>query len=248
MLTFAAVGMAAGGACPDRPVATVVSAAEPADVCIPDGFNDVAIDYFDDYSWRVFVSLVWPAAEPKRGVPDSAKTVGDAGPRVFETFKSLGELFHDDGSAPTASFQDFDPASANACHMPQKYGDIVLASAQPWGDIGQAGPGDLLGPLVAQNGRYVRVQTLYNQLAYDFVVHNKYYLRSNLPGYRLVTPGSGHRVSVWLHRGQGRVARYDRLLRRTEAALLYAGRHCARPRHRRLFARHRRAGGAAYRR
>ena len=38
-----------------------------------------------------------------------------------------------------------------------------------------------MGPLVAQNGRYVRYQTLYNQPAYDFIVANKYYLRSQLP-------------------------------------------------------------------
>ena len=37
------------------------------------------------------------------------------------------------------------------------------------------------GPLVAQNGRYVRYLTLYNQVAFDFIVKNKLYLRSNLP-------------------------------------------------------------------
>ena len=50
-----------------------------------------------------------------------------------------------------------------------------------FGDIGQSGMGVFVGPLVAQNGRYVRYQTLYNQPAYDFIVANKYYLRSNLP-------------------------------------------------------------------
>ncbi|HEY2014853.1 MAG TPA: hypothetical protein VGH38_15200, partial [Bryobacteraceae bacterium] len=160
---------------------TIASAELPADVCIPNGFSDVAIDYFDDYSWRDFVALVWPAARPKRGVADTAKTVGDNGPRVFETFKSLGEVFHDDGSAPTSSFHDFDPAAGNPCNVAQQYGDVLLAPSKAWADIGQAGAGDLLGPLVAQNGRYVRVQTLYNQAAYDFLVRNKFYLRSNLP-------------------------------------------------------------------
>ena len=177
---FSGFALAANN-CPDRPVATVASAEQPADVCIPDGFSDVAIDYFDDYSWRVFVSLVWPASAPKRGIADAAKKPGDAGPRVFETFKSLGEIFHDDGSAPTAAFDGFDAANENACRVAEHYGDVILASANNWADVGQAGSGDLLGPLVAQNGRYVRVQTLYNQAAYDFVVRNKYYLRANLP-------------------------------------------------------------------
>jgi hypothetical protein len=167
--------------CPERPVPTVTVADLPVDVCIPDGFNEVAIDYFDDYSWRAFVSMVWPAARPKRGIADTTKTVGEAGPRVFETFKSLGEVFHDDGSAPTTGFDDYDTAASNVCRASLRFGDVLLAAGTAWGDIGQAGAGDLLGPLVAQNGRYVRVQTLYNQLAYDFLVRNKYFLRSNLP-------------------------------------------------------------------
>src|SRR5579872_3476608 len=128
-------------ACPARPTPTIASSDLPADVCIPNGFNEVAIDYFDDYSWKAFVALVWPAAGSKRGVPDASKTVSGAGPRVFETWKSLGEVFHDDGSAPTSSFDDYDSAAHNGCQTAQKFGDVVLAASTPWGDIGQAGAG-----------------------------------------------------------------------------------------------------------
>ena len=168
-------------ACPARPVPTVSSAEAPLDTCIPDGFSGVAIDYFDDYSWRLFVAMIWPAAENQRGVADTEKTVGDAGPRVFETFKSLWEVFPDDGTDPTADFNLYDAADRNACKTAPAFGDIVLASPTPYGDIGQSGMGSLTGPLVAQNGRYVRYQTLYNRPAYDFIVRNKYYLRSHLP-------------------------------------------------------------------
>ena len=72
----------------------------PADVCIPDGFTGIALDYFDDYSWRAFVALVWPAAPGHRGVAASAKSIAATGPRVFETYKPLWEIFHGDGSAP----------------------------------------------------------------------------------------------------------------------------------------------------
>ena len=34
---------------------------------------------------------------------------------------------------------------------------------------------------MAQNGRYVRYQTLYNRVEFDEIVRNKFYLRSNLP-------------------------------------------------------------------
>ena len=99
------------------------------------------------------------------------------GPRVFETYKSLWEVFHEDGTAPTTNFNDYDTAAHNACKVNPQFGDVVLASSTAFGDIGQSGFGTLVGPLVAQNGRYVRYQTLYNQPAYDFIVANKYYLQ-----------------------------------------------------------------------
>jgi hypothetical protein len=177
----AGVTRAAQDGCPARPVPNASSPQPPLDTCIPGGFSEVAIDYFDDYSWRLFVGMVWPVEQDKRGVPDAAKTIGEAGPRVFETYKSLWEVFHEDGTAPTEKFNDYDTAANNACKVKPEFGDIVLASSTPYGDIGQSGMGVLTGPLVAQNGRYVRYQTLYNEPAYDFIVRNKYYLRDNLP-------------------------------------------------------------------
>jgi hypothetical protein len=178
--TFAPAPAAQEG-CPARPVPNASSPQPPPDTCIPNGFSEVAIDYFDDYSWRLFVGMVWPAAPGQRGIADAGKSLGDAGPRVFETYKSLWEVFHEDGTAPTANFNDEDTAANNACKVRPEFGDVILASRSGFGDIGQSGSGVLVGPLAAQNGRYVRYQTLYNQPAYDFIVANKYYLRSNLP-------------------------------------------------------------------
>ena len=110
-MVVAAVAMLAAFApareqtCPARPVPDASSPQQPLDTCIPDGFSEVAIDYFDDYSWRLFVAMVWPAAPDKRGVADTGKTPGDAGPRVFETYKSLWEVFHEDGTRPDREFQ-----------------------------------------------------------------------------------------------------------------------------------------------
>src|SRR6267142_2573097 len=91
---------AANNGCPDRPARSISSPSMPADVCIPDGFIDVPVLYFDDYSWRAFLAMVWPANRGHRGVADANKSVGAAGPRVFETLKSMWEVFHEDGSAP----------------------------------------------------------------------------------------------------------------------------------------------------
>jgi len=180
-ITSAIAAAAANNGCPDRPVHTISSPAMPADVCIPDGFIDVPVNYFDEFAWRSFLAMVWPAATGHRGVADASKPVGAPGPRVFETMKSLWEVFHEDGSAPVGDFQAYDNAAYNACGAKPQFGDVVLASFSGIDDIGQAGAGELTGPLVAQNGRYVRYQTLYNQAAFDFIVRNRYYLRSNLP-------------------------------------------------------------------
>ncbi|HEX3748124.1 MAG TPA: hypothetical protein VHW09_29550 [Bryobacteraceae bacterium] len=152
----------------------------PKDVCIPGNFTDVATDYFDDYSWRAFVALVWPAGRTARGQADSSRKLADSGPRVFETFKSLWEVFHPDGSAPTA-FDAYDSPANNACAAKTAFGDLVVASFSGLDEVAQFGPGELLPPLVAQNGRYVRTQTLYNRVAYDYLVGYKFYLRSALP-------------------------------------------------------------------
>jgi hypothetical protein len=188
-----ASGLAVAGAigCPDRPVRSISSFAMPTDVCIPDGVTDTPITYFDDYSWHAFLAMVWPAAQGRRGMADARQTAGGSGPRVFETLKSLWEVFHSDGSAPARDFQTYDAARFNACGAKVAFGDLVLGSFNGIDDIGQAGAGELAGPLAAQNGRYVRYQTLYNQTAFDFIVKNGYYLRSklpNVPSPRPVTP------------------------------------------------------------
>ena len=57
------------------PAATLV----PDDVCIPASFPGNPIAYFDDYSWRAFVALVWPALSGQRGVPDPSLPITTTG-------------------------------------------------------------------------------------------------------------------------------------------------------------------------
>jgi hypothetical protein len=167
-------------ACATRPTPRI-SPQLPADVCIPDGFAGIAVDYFDDYSWRALVALVWPAAPGQRGVAASSKAIGADGPRVFETYKPLWEIFHEDGSAPANAFNSYDAPGANPCAAPARFGDVIIGSASGIDDIGQAGVGVLDPPLVAQNGRYVRTLTLFNRVAFDYIVRNRFFLRDALP-------------------------------------------------------------------
>jgi hypothetical protein len=52
----------------------------PDDVCIPAGFRDVPVNYFDDYSWRAFVAMVWLAAAGHLGTAVETKPAGAAAP------------------------------------------------------------------------------------------------------------------------------------------------------------------------
>src|SRR6185436_3561994 len=166
--------------CPTTPIAAV-SARMPTDVCIPDGFTDIAVDYFDDYSWRAFVALVWPVAAGHRGEARATSELSSGGPRVFDTYKALWEIYHPDGSAPEAAYDRYDGAAHNPCGVAQEFGDLTIGSASGIDDIGQAGIGVLDPPVVAQNGRYVRTLTFFNQIAFDHIVRNRFYLRSALP-------------------------------------------------------------------
>ena len=65
--------------------------------------------------------------------------------------------------------------------MTSPFGDVTIGSASGIDDIGQAGIGVLDPPLVAQNGRYVRTLTLFNQIAFDHIVRNRFFLRDALP-------------------------------------------------------------------
>jgi hypothetical protein len=132
---------------PQTPIPTITSPQPPTDVFIPDAFGGLSIDYFDDYSWRALVALVWPAVAGHRDVPATSKTIGASGTRVFETYKSLWEIFYPHGTAPSStSFNDDEQSKFNACNSPVSFGDLVLATFSKFSDLGQAGAGSFSWP------------------------------------------------------------------------------------------------------
>lgn len=194
---FAALALAlpsTGQDCPLNPPVTL-SPDVPQDVCIPLGFTKNAIKYFDDYSWRSFAALVWPARDGSRGLPDPSQTIGGKGPRVFETYKAIWEVFHNDPSAP-AAWNEYD--DRNACSVKPEFGEIVLASYSKYSDLGQADIGKLVGPLVAQNGTYVRFLTGMNKLEFDQIASAKLYLRANLTQPITFKNGALDVKSAWI--------------------------------------------------
>ena len=163
-----------------NPPPVTVSAQLPVDVCIPTTFSDVPFPFFDDFSWRSFIALVWPAMDGQRGVPDTNQTVGVTGqPLVFETFKADWEIFQPNGAAPAAWEET--GKQVNPCAVVDlPFGGFVLASFSKFNNLGQADFGPLVGPLVAQNKTYTRFLAGFNEVEFSTIVDKQLYLRKNL--------------------------------------------------------------------
>src|SRR5689334_15210139 len=117
----------------------------------------------DNFAWRAFVALNWPAlTDPAhRGEPDRTKKFADPGPRVWETFKARYELFQTapDGKPiapqPWATYDGVNPCGADVNNN-----EKILATFEPFMDFNQSNfSGDPANPLVAQNRTYTRYES-----------------------------------------------------------------------------------------
>ena len=122
----------------------------------PDRIDDVPatkpdpFPAFDNFAWRAFIALNWPSLVDAvhRGEPDRARTLGDSGPRVWETFKSRYELFQvgpDGRPGPTVPWAS--DGGRNPCGLTVDSRTRTLASFVPYADFNQ--PGFTLGMVAA---------------------------------------------------------------------------------------------------
>jgi hypothetical protein len=200
----------------------------PDEVCIPEPMRPpMNLAYFDDYSWRAFIALVWPALAGSRGEPDPkgkleqplhADAKPNGPPLVFETYKAEWETFPANDQAIPKGWNDPDDLQAphgmwtglpNACAMQAKPGDFFLAPFTrfgPFENVRQAGA--LAYVLVAQNGTLVRYLAGYNKKTYDYILNTNggLYLARNLPkdyDHRLEFPFASVTVkSSWIDLGR----------------------------------------------
>jgi hypothetical protein len=191
--------------CPNPPPVTI-SPNPPSDVCIPTGFPGNPIAFFDDFSWRSFIAMVWPVLEGMRGIPDDSKSIGPVTtPLVFETLKADWEVFQPPNGAnpPPAPSQFNTYAGANPCAgfgLPSVgFGQLVLASFSKFDNLGEAGFGNLVGPVPAQSGFYTRYFTAFNQTEFNQILSQSLYLRDNLKHGVTFSPGSIDVKAAWIN-------------------------------------------------
>jgi hypothetical protein len=190
--------------CPSAPanppirLQPMISSQMYSDVCFFDVFpgSSLPILLFDDYAWRSFLALTWPAKQGQRGRPDSSAPLGAKGrPTVFETFKAEWEVFQQDGADPKA-WNDYGgtiPCTPSSL----VFGDIVLAAFSKFDNITLADKPS--GALIAQNGTYARYSSGFNETHFQHVVDGKFYLRKNLPNFKKPFPSGAIAVkAAWI--------------------------------------------------
>jgi hypothetical protein len=186
--TAAAIIVLAGLIALDRTGSPNVGVGQP--MVSPDRVDDAPLTAGDSFSvignfaWRAFIALNWPSMldAAHRGAPDRAKSLGDPGKRVWETFKSNAELFEvgDDGRpiapAPWASYD-----GRNPCQVDNR--TKTIAAFAPFADFNQPSfaAGEPGNPLVAQNRAYTRYEIHFNEPEFSTFAKSGWSQGRNLP-------------------------------------------------------------------
>ncbi|MEH6421088.1 cytochrome C [Pseudomonas sp. CGJS7] len=131
-------------------------------------------DDFDMFSWQSFVAVNWPA--DANGNPKQGATIGPNVPTVWENWKESREIFLPGGKTPPPWGQDTPPPAV--CNG---LGDATLRLTQVGKTpnvLDESGEPFETGPLIDQNGQYVRFAILVNQDMFDNITTNTLYSKA----------------------------------------------------------------------
>src|SRR5690606_5188649 len=136
---------------------TQAQAAAPCIPPVPVPVPFASQEDFDRYSWQTFVALNWPAKSGQRGEPDCDQSIGAEGPLVWQTFKTVEQIFLPDAANP-GSWN----AGESATHLVQINTSVLK-------NIGIVNVADRAvgGWLIDQRGNPTYYATYVNRTAYD---------------------------------------------------------------------------------
>lgn len=160
----------------------VLSPLMPCDVPTSADNNqpDLIQQSFDTFSWQSFVALAWPATG-NAPIGQSMAPGGDA-PTVWQGWADALAVMTPNppawgSNAPVpAACQGLVSGNGDieVMSMVGKTPDLLTAADQPFNT----------GPLIDQNGRYVRYQILINKPMYDFIINNKLNTKAGQAAYK----------------------------------------------------------------
>ncbi|CAH0203619.1 hypothetical protein ACEN9D_02955 [Pseudomonas sp. CT11-2] len=122
-------------------------------------------DQFDQYSWQMFIALNWPAQDGQRGDPDCAKQPGDPGYTVWQTYKTVEEIFLPKGA---------DPGPWNTPQTAKSLGIINIAALKNSTQVNAVDQA-VGGWLIDQAGNPTYYDISANETSYDYIVNNSFY-------------------------------------------------------------------------
>lgn len=179
MLAMSTPLAAAGSPCgPFNPAPVLKPVLMPATI----GQSDAAVDCF---MWQTFIYLNWPAAGGQRGQPNPNAAFGSPGPTVWETFKTVDEVFLANGQNPgpwsTSATRNklfkargVSPGTAGLRLLNNKskfFRAMSSAESTPLNEVTQAGGGILYD----QASQPVYYEMLMNQAGYNYIIANQMY-------------------------------------------------------------------------
>ncbi|WP_053153898.1 hypothetical protein [Pseudomonas sp. Pf153] len=122
-------------------------------------------DLFDQYSWQMFIALNWPAQDGQRGDPDCNKQPGDPGYTVWQTYKTVEEIFLPQGA---------NPGPWNSPQKAKRLGIINIAALKNSTQVNAVDQA-VGGWLIDQAGNPTYYDISANETSYDYIVDNQYY-------------------------------------------------------------------------
>ncbi|MBF0643079.1 hypothetical protein [Pseudomonas protegens] len=144
------------------------SAAAPQTSCPPTAAVPAAgasQQAFDQYSWKMFINLNWPAQAGQRGVADCSKPLGSPGDTVWQTYKSVADTFLPGAQNPGPWNTPLKTRNLSLINIAAVKNTQVVQS-----DL-QAVGGWLIDQ--RQNPTYYDIAT--NQVSYTYIVDNQFY-------------------------------------------------------------------------
>ncbi|NWD67017.1 hypothetical protein HX870_05335 [Pseudomonas gingeri] len=136
--------------------------------CQPPGSAPAATasqDLFDQYSWQMFIALNWPAQDGQRGNPDCGKQPGDPGYTVWQTYKTVEEIFLPKGA---------DPGPWNTPQAAKSLGIINIAALKNSTQVNAVDQA-VGGWLIDQAGNPTYYDISANEISYNYIVANRFY-------------------------------------------------------------------------
>jgi hypothetical protein len=159
-------------------VATDINSQLPYDVDVAkvrqldaEGKIESAQREFDILAWKAFIALNWPATSSGDPSGDKPTTVAET-LRVWSFFRPSSTIFRPNGAVPAEW-------NASGTHASDETLNKSKAAWRQHATVAQQNFEAFSGPLVDQNGRWVRYQALVNREEFDYLISNKLY---NLEG------------------------------------------------------------------